>query len=95
MKGLDSKYALFNKKNKTTQISSLFFNDLIFKENEKMTPQIFFFDQKGAYEYIHTIRLENYLLPLIGDNKLKEPFNDQLKNLNEESNPVIFYYEFK
>jgi len=88
-------YSVFyNKSKKTTQVASSFNNDFVYKGRKSITTRFIFFNHKGAYEYISYTVLD-YLLPLIRDNQLKQPFNDQLKNLNEESNPIIFYYEFK
>ena len=88
-------YVFFDKNRKTIQQSSVLRNDMVFKSGQPFVPYRFiFYDQKGVYEVIEDRRFNDFL-PFLWEKKLKEPFNDQLKGLNEDSNPVIFYYEFK
>jgi len=75
-----------------------FRNDLLFAEDRqnRIFPNFATFDEKGAYEIYHpnSTRTE-VIIQLANEKKLKPPFNDILIDFNEESNPVIFYYEFK
>jgi len=91
-KGSEMRYVFYNKKNKTTQVTTNFQNDLVYTGERHIPPRFDFFDQNGAYEYINDNRMK---LLLSGRRFLKPPFQDQLKKLNSKSNPVIFYYEFK
>lgn len=97
LKGSDSKFVFFNKNSGKAQISEHFINDIVYRgQLPRLWPRFLFYDQNGAYETIKYFRLENFLLPLMTDKKelLQQPFNELLADLNEESNPVIFYYEF-
>jgi len=93
-KGTNLKYVIYNKKDRTTRIAEDLYNDLVFTGKQPYTTRFIFFDKNGVYEYINSNK-SPYLLSFIRDKKLKERFNDQLKDFNEDSNPVIFYYEFK
>ena len=61
-----------------------------------MPGKFVFSDAQGAYEIVPTFAM-NRFLESIRNNKLVPNLDklDQLKKLDEESNPVIFFYEFK
>lgn len=89
--GSEMRYVFYNKKNKTTQITKNFHNDLVYHKEQQFPPRFDFFDQYGAYECFNSNRLK---VLLSGRRLMNPPFQDQLKKLNSKSNPVIFYYEF-
>ena len=100
-KGIDIPNSVFfNKNTKTTHVvqSTNFRNDLLFAEARQnvMYSQFITFGEQGAYEaYYPNSSSTEWLIKFVQENNLKPPFNELLKSLNEESNPVIFYYEFK
>lgn len=94
--GADRKYVLYNIKNQKTKISNLFINDYIYKNN--YIPMDFCYnDEDGVYTYLRSefipYFLENIIYP-----KLLNPNIDkyeQLIRLDEDSNPILFYHEYK
>ncbi len=86
---------LFNKRNKSTELVQSFDNDFLYKKDEFITTFVFS-DAHGAYEVP-----DEYWLPefqqLVKKNEVVPGLDkvDQLMKLDEESNPVIFYYEYK
>ena len=89
--------AVYNKKTKSVKLAKYFNNDLIYKKDEKSSHEGFVFsDSKGAYEILQP-RVMGYFLKYIRDNEILLNLDkaDELLNLKEDSNPVIFYYEFK
>ena len=93
-KGGESKNVIFNKSDRTVQKVSALQNDLVYKDFHSYFSLFCFYDKKGVYEIIENDRFFE-LFPLILEDKLQSPFNEQLKRLNTDSNPIIFYYEFK
>ena len=70
-------------------------NDLRYRDGKKPL-WIFSSDEKGAYEIIQPDNMDSFIKEL-KNNRLVSNIDklDELKKLNEEANPVIFYYEFK
>ena len=94
-RGAESKSIIFNRKDMQVQTVGNLRNDLIYKTEQPSAPPRFaFYDKKGVYEIVEGRKLYDFL-PFLWEKKLKEPFNEQLKGLTEDSNPIIFYYEFK
>jgi len=91
---LDGYTVVFHKETATVKTAKQLSNDLVLKQgNFGRFVSFEFSDRQGAYEthgaeYIRKSIKENNVVP--GLDKI-----DQLMQLNEESNPVIFYYEFK
>jgi len=101
--GLNPLYSfvvLLYKETGDVKLANYLSNDLIFKKDEKGTLGRFLFsDEKGAYEILNTQSLsvfDDFQASMKNDeivpdlNKL-----DQLIKLNANSNPVIFFYEYK
>ena len=84
---------LYDTKSNTTQIFDNCRNDLLYKRG-LMFSKFAFFDKSGVYEYISPFAMSSFL-NIIKENGINDTIKDQLKGLNEESNPVIFFYEFK
>jgi len=80
---------LYRKYEETTTIG-FFKNDLLYKTGCLLTPRCT--DDKGAYEAVAMDQFLLYYKDLLLDDVDKR---DQLLALDENSNPIIFYYEFK
>jgi len=87
-------FVFYNTNNKTTQIFDFFYNDLVYKYRDKLNMffRASFFDKSGAYECVSSL---SYLVNIMNADGIIDEVKEQLKDLDEESNPVIFYYEFK
>jgi hypothetical protein len=79
----------------TTRIANTLTNDLVYTGNG-LVPHFEFSDEEGAYEWINPLYMPD-LLDKIQQGALVPDLEneDQLLTLTEESNPVIFYYEYK
>jgi len=88
-------YSILYDIHKKTNTVGFLMNDLVYK-NLRMITKFQFSDNKGAYSAISPDGLF-YLIESMKNNELIENLDkiDQLRKLDEESNPVIFYYEFK
>ena len=95
---LGSSYTVvFHKETQTVKITKYLGNDMILEQDHDTWFVNFrFADMQGAYEIIPTFMMSRFM-ESIRNNKLVPNLDklDQLKKLNEESNPVIFFYEFK
>jgi len=98
---------LFQKETESVKIAHRMENDLVYRriddENQPSIPvsdgSFLFSDKKGAYEIIQTslsLFLEEFQKSIKNNEVVPELDKlDELLQLNEESNPIIFYYEFK
>ena len=77
-----------------TMIYNFTYNDLLYNQQAQIIFQSVFFDKTGVYECI-SINLMSTFLRYIKEDKFKSEIKNQLTEIDEESNPVIFYYEFK
>lgn len=88
---------VFHKKTESVKLANYLNNDLIFRKDKGgIFGKFVFSDTKGAYEIIPPIIL-NRFLETIKNNEVVPGLDklDQLMKLNEESNPIILFYEFK
>jgi hypothetical protein len=88
---------IFHKKTETVKLVKDFCNDLKLKNDDnRFWGGFVFSDSKGAYEILQNTSIELFLKS-IRNNEVVPGLDkkDELLRLNEESNPVIFYYEFK
>jgi hypothetical protein len=88
---------VYSKETGTVRIAEYLCNDLIFKHDKSgLYGRFIFFDAKGAYEILHTNMIDDFQESM-RNNELLPGLEkaEQLMELNTESNPVIFYYEFK
>jgi len=69
---------------------------LIYKTNDRGRLEKFeFSDNKGAYQVIQPMMLDIFLESIKKNEVIPDLDKlDQLEKLNEESNPIIFFYEF-
>lgn len=91
--------AVYHKGTGMVRLTDYLSNDLIFKHDESgMFGRFVFSDTKGAYEVLHTNMMDDFQ-ESIKNNEVLPGFEkaDQFLKLkgNQESNPVIFFYEFK
>ena len=84
---------IYNTKTKTSEIYNYTHNDLLFNSGQ-LSFSSCFFDQSGVYACIH-VPFFHYFIRFLNEGRINEDVIDQLTGLDEESNPVIFYYEFK
>ena len=88
---------VFNKKTKAVRLANYLANDLLFMhDRDGFWGDFKFSDNKGAYGVLPAVSLGKFQEYIKSYNV--QPSLDklnQLKKLNEEPNPVIFYYEFK
>ena len=90
---------IYHKATKKVKLAEYFCNDLIFKQDkDRFFGRFEFSDLHGAYEILRPNYIER-LKKSIRNNEVVPDIDkiDQLLKLNEkeESNPVIFFYEFK
>ncbi|GHT79045.1 hypothetical protein FACS189464_3470 [Bacteroidia bacterium] len=96
--GKESHSVLYNTNSQETQIAEYTANDLVYQDSTiRNHIRIMFFDQHGVYDVPATGWVNSLQDFFIKQNKLATRLDklDQLKQLPEDSNPVIFYYEFK
>ncbi len=96
MHGKGSSTVLFDRLANTCQ-SAFLFNDFAFIESYRMmTQEIVFSDANGIYEAVYGHNKEFLFEEYIEKDKLNPHVDkwDELMKLNEESNPVIFYYSY-
>ena len=86
---------IYDISSKTSKIFKYFGNDLVYIEPRQF-PKFAHSDAKGVYEIIVPDVMDVFLLN-IKNNNISQGLDkmELLKKLDEESNPVIFYYEFK
>lgn len=89
-------HLFYNKQNETVQITEDFTDDY-FAKGFSMNQNFCYYDESGAYGVIQTD-----LLPLIKGHVIDSGFlnpqidnYDKIKNIKEDSNPIILYYPFK
>jgi len=94
---------VFDKNTKNVTIANRLINDLILKQIDENHPVFLFMDgkfvfsdTKGAYDILHGLSIKSFQ-ESIRKNETVSELNkaDELLKLDEESNPVLFYYEFK
>ena len=86
---------IYNTKTKSTQIFNVTSNDLLYKRHGAgISFKSIFYDESGVFECINSFLLPPFL-KIISNNEINDSIKDQIFGLNEQSNPVLFYYEFK
>ena len=91
---------LFNKKTREVKLANHLINDLIFNQDQiGKFVQFVFSNDKGAFVVLDTQMGEefNNLQMSIKNNEVVPDLDklDELMKLEEDANPVIFFYEFK
>ena len=91
---------VFHKDTETVQIAKNLSNDLVLKQTDDpksgIPDKFSFSDAHGAYAIVLPFVM-NHFLESVRNNQLLPDLDklDQLKKLDEDSNPVIFFYEYK
>ena len=97
--GTQLKMILYNKQSHEVRVIQKTWNDLFYinKVNDKAPmPKVGCYDAQGIYYFYNTNQVER--LQQLAYNGALSPALDrleELKNLEADANPVIFYYEFK
>jgi len=96
--GPRTKYVFYNIKSGRSFITNKLNNDILFKGNYREVPKInfAFSDENGFWGYIHPLQMEKFLNQLTVVNNVHNIDKiDRLMSLKPDSNPIIFYYEYK
>lgn len=96
--GFDTYHVFYDKSTNKIVCAGNIVNDLLFKKNSPEGVGLMFgcADDKGIYLFVHPFAMGTFLKN-IKDGIINENYisYDKLGNLNEESNPVIFYLRKK
>jgi len=89
-------FVLYNKKTGKTQITQDLINDIGY-DKPRLINNFSYSDANGIYEMIGMFSINLYLERVREDGFLKKNLDkyEQLRNLPDDTNPVVFYYEFK
>jgi hypothetical protein len=89
-------FVFYNTKTGKTRVTQTLINELIYAE-PGISNGFSCFDENGLYETINMTSIGWYVNRIKGGRFLKSSLDkyEQLRNLSEETNPIIFYYEFK
>ena len=96
-KKMFSYFVLHNINTGNTKIAKYILNDLGYNEPNWLVNDFICSDENGVYELIDDFSLERYLEWIKVDGYVKKSLDkyEELRNLPEDTNPVIFYYNFK
>ena len=88
---------IFHKKTRSVELSKYIKRDLIFQNNDnRFFGGFAFSDSDGAYEILITLAIERFQESIRNNEVVPELDRlDDLLKLEDDANPVIFYYEFK
>ena len=89
---------IYYKETREIQLAKYFNNDLIYKQDSKNNwfGLFIFHDARGSYSMIHPRLLKGFQESIINGEVISDLYKiEELKQLNEESNPVILFYEYK
>jgi hypothetical protein len=93
--GTNGRVILYYPKTKQTKCIGHFIDDLVFSNQKRIMPIFITADQRGIYTYIHTIFIDTFIETRNKDElSLSMSNNPEIQGLDEEANPLIFYYEF-
>lgn len=88
---------VYNKASESVKLVNYLSNDLLFIEDKSgVFGRFVFSDTKGVYEVLHTNMFNDFQESIRRNEVVPDLDNaDQLMQLNDDSNPVILFYEFK
>ena len=96
IQGNTVKTVLYNMQYKQTYIAKGFRNDMIFTDLKNFMSRFVFSDMNGVYVYFNSYFTSDFIEHIKKGQFVNGLENvDKLVKLNEESNPVIFYYEYQ
>jgi hypothetical protein len=94
--GVNLATILYYPKTKHVKRIGSFIDDLVYNNQKWNMPLFIAADQKGIYAYIHTISINKFIETRDkGELSLSMSNNPEIQQLDEDANPLIFYYEFK
>lgn len=96
--GLDARTIIYNQKEQETISVNFFIDDLIYNEieNRQSYPNFLTFDQNGVYawlNYDNINELKNNLEKGVASSEFDK--RKMISSLDDDSNPILLYYEFK
>lgn len=94
-KGEENYYLIYNERDKKAIVSSSFVNDYI-SEDLNIPMQVCYSDKNGTLAYIMPDHVPYFVKHIIQEGLLKKNIDnyEQLKQLKEDSNPILFYHKF-
>jgi hypothetical protein len=91
-----SEFVIYDKNTKKTRVSKEFMDNIVYKGNGFSYHLFAFADSKGVYNYVDTHQMAGFLnIVNFGGLNLNPEVQAKLKNLSDDANPIIFYYERK
>lgn len=95
-RGISQQHLFYNKQNGTILLTDNFTNDY-FAKNFSMNLNFCYYDNSGAYGYIPTESLSLIKHHIIDENLLNPQIDnyESIKNIEEDSNPIIIYFPYK
>lgn len=89
-------YILYNKKTKETQKSILFTNDYV-SSDSYIAANLFFYDDEGAISVLRSDFIPYFKEEVVANGLLNRDIDnyDNLIQLKETANPVLFYHKYK
>jgi hypothetical protein len=94
--GVNGRVLLYDPKTKHVKSVGAFIDDLVYSNQKRSMPIFIAADQKGIYAYVHTISINRFIETRDkGELSLSMSNNPEIQKLDEDANPLIFYYEFK
>ena len=87
-------FVAHDKRTNKTQVIKNTFNDLIYGKKSIPSFKVVFYDKSGVYECIHAQFMSRFLEEYKGE-IINNAVKDKIKNIGEDSNPILFHYEFK
>lgn len=96
MKGYDRYYLLHNKQTKETTVSLVFADDYISEKNNIPT-DFCYSDKEGVVSVMKTELIPYFIENIISKGLLNPHIDkhDELMNMDETSNPVLFFHKYK
>ena len=97
MKYSYSYFVLYNKKTGNSRTSQHLVNDLVFDRYFPLVDRFVCSDENGLYEIRGMRFLDSYIKWIKEYDPVKKSLDkyEELMNLPEDTNPILFYYEFK
>lgn len=95
-KGEEHYYLIYNERDKKVIVSPSFVNDYI-SEDLNIPMQVCYSDKSGALAYIMPDHVPYFVKHIIQEGLLKKNIDnyERLKQLKEDSNPILFYHKFR
>lgn len=94
--GNDRQYLIYDKESKKAQTSSFFYNDYVCEQNN-IPMDLCYGDENGVVSLLQTSYIPYFIEHVIKKGKLKSNLDNyaNLMKINVNSNPVLFWHEYK